>query len=132
MNADNLHAVSLDPEAAASGSKTSVTVRVVYLPMFKPFSLQLDGLKGKAGAYESVMEQIVDGCTCQKATRIVRVGDEEADTVELEELEKQQREEQKKERVRSLEQQNEGLSAAHSPKRLPDNNAPRGPIYTKA
>ncbi|KAJ9434688.1 hypothetical protein DIPPA_06625, partial [Diplonema papillatum] len=62
----------------------------------------------------------------------VRVGDEEADIVDLEEQEKQQREEQKKERVRSLEQQIEGLSAAHSPQRLPDNNAPRGPTYSKA
>ncbi|KAJ9438140.1 hypothetical protein DIPPA_01414 [Diplonema papillatum] len=146
MNADNLHAVPLGPEAAASGSRTSATVRVVHLPTFKQFSLQLDGLKGKAGAYESVIEQIgwtgarvrmrrgmamIEAPTPPPAQR-VRVGDEEADIVDLEELEKQQREEQKKERVRSLEQQIEGLSAAHSPKRLPDNNAPRGPTYSKA
>ncbi|KAJ9454136.1 hypothetical protein DIPPA_12206, partial [Diplonema papillatum] len=109
MNADNLHAV---PGAAGSGSETSASVRVVHLPTFKQFSLQLSGLKGKVGAYESVIEQIgwtgarvrmrrgaalIEASTPPPAQR-VRVGDEEADIVDLEEQEKRQREEQRQER----------------------------------
>ncbi|KAJ9435079.1 hypothetical protein DIPPA_09844 [Diplonema papillatum] len=146
MNADNLHAVPLGPGAAGSGSETSASVRVVHLPTFKQFSLQLSGLKGKVGAYESVIEQIgwtgarvrmrrgaalIEASTPPPAQR-VRVGDEEADIVDLEEQEKRQREEQRQERVRSLEQQIERLTTANPPQRLPDNSAPKGRTYSKA
>ncbi|KAJ9436788.1 hypothetical protein DIPPA_08067 [Diplonema papillatum] len=74
---------------------------------------------------------IIEAATPPPVTR-VRVGDEEADVVDLEEREKQRQEELRREKVQRLKGHIERLAAPEHPLRLPDNNIPRGPRYTKA
>ncbi|KAJ9459977.1 hypothetical protein DIPPA_20369 [Diplonema papillatum] len=53
MTTNNLHAVPLGPEGIPSGSERfEAEVRVVHLPETRAYTLRLETLKGRVGAYE--------------------------------------------------------------------------------
>ncbi|KAJ9470282.1 hypothetical protein DIPPA_19984 [Diplonema papillatum] len=145
MDANNLHAVPLEPGVNAPGNERFAGVRVVHLPETREYTIRLEVLKGRAGAYERLIEQlgwsgarvrVRRGTAHVEATapppaKKVRVGDEEAEIVDVEERILAEQEAKKEERVRKLQEEIERLAAAGPPSRLPDNKQPRGPRYTK-
>ncbi|KAJ9442414.1 hypothetical protein DIPPA_24733 [Diplonema papillatum] len=145
MDANNLHAVPLEPGVNAPGNERFAGVRVVHLPETREYTIRLEVLNGRAGAYERLIEQlgwsgarvrVRRGTAHVEATapppaKKVRVGDEEAEIVDVEERILAEQEAKKEERVRKLQEEIERLAAAGPPSRLPDNKQPRGPRYTK-
>ncbi|KAJ9437625.1 hypothetical protein DIPPA_30158 [Diplonema papillatum] len=146
MTTNNLHAVPLGPEGIPSGSERfEAEVRVVHLPETRAYTLRLETLKGRVGAYERLVEQlgwagarvrIKKGVAHIEATEPppvakVRVGEEEGEIVDVEARDRARQEAHRQERIQRTRQEVDSLAAAGPPKRLPDNGAPRGPTYSK-